>query len=148
LRNLSCERIQADEIWRFVHAKQRNVPQEKRGQFGYGDVWTWTALDADRKLIVAWYVGRRDARAAYEFMSDVADRLTNRVQLTMDGHAAYLSAVDAAFSRGPGVDYAQLVKIYGMIQRQTQCPGIKIRIREPHPSDNRHHRAPEEQRHA
>lgn len=111
LRNLSCQRIQADEIWSFVYAKQRNVPQEKRGQFGYGDVWTWTALDADTKLIVAWYVGRRDARAAYEFMSDVADRLTNRVQLTTDGHGAYLSAVDAAFDRD--IDYAMLVKKYG-----------------------------------
>ena len=113
LRNLPSKRIQADEIWSFVHAKQKNVPQEKRGQFGYGDVWTWTALDADSKLIVCWHVGTRDAEAAYEFMTDVADRLANRVQLTTDGHAAYLSAVDAAFSRTTGVDYAQLVKIYG-----------------------------------
>ena len=113
LRNLPSKRIQADEIWSFVYAKQKNVPQEKRDQFGYGDVWTWTALDADRKLIVCWHVGTRDADAAYAFMMDVAGRLTNRVQLTTDGHAAYLSAVDAAFSRGPGVDYAQLVKIYG-----------------------------------
>jgi IS1 family transposase len=111
LRNLSCQRIQADEIWSFVYAKQRNVPQEKRGQFGYGDVWTWTALDSDTKLIVAWHVGRRNARAAYEFMSDVADRLTNRVQLTTDGHGAYLSAVDAAFDRN--IDYAMLIKKYG-----------------------------------
>jgi IS1 family transposase len=113
LRNLSCKRIQADEIWSFVYAKQKNVPQEKRGQFGHGDVWTWTALDADNELIVCWHIGTRDADAAYAFMMDVASRLANRVQLTTDGHAAYLSAVDAAFSRGPGVDYAQLVKIYG-----------------------------------
>jgi IS1 family transposase len=117
LRGLSCKRVQADEIWSFVYAKQKakqkNVPDEKRGQFGYGDVWTWTALDADSKLIVCWHVGTRDADAAYAFMMDVASRLANRVQLTTDGHAAYLSAVDAAFSRGPGVDYAQLVKIYG-----------------------------------
>lgn len=113
LRNLPAKRVQADEIWSFVYAKQKNVPQEKRGQFGYGDVWTWTALDADNKLIVCWHVGTRDADAAYQFMMDVASRLSNRVQLTTDGHAAYLSAVDAAFSRGPGVDYAQLVKIYG-----------------------------------
>jgi IS1 family transposase len=111
LRDLSCQHIQADEIWSFVYAKQRNVPEEKRGQFGYGDVWTWTALDVDTKLIVAWYVGRRNARAAYEFMSDVADRLTNRVQLTTDGHGAYLSAVDTAFDRE--IDYAMLVKKYG-----------------------------------
>jgi IS1 family transposase len=113
LRNLPSKRIQADEIWSFVYAKQKNVPQEKRGQFGFGDVWTWTALDADSKLIVCWHVGTRDAEAAYEFMTDVASRLANRVQLTTDGHAAYLSAVDAAFSRTTGVDYAQLVKIYG-----------------------------------
>lgn len=113
LHNLPSKRIQADEIWSFVYAKQKNAPQEKRGQFGYGDVWTWTALDADNKLIVCWHVGTRDADAAYAFMMDVASRLANRVQLTTDGHAAYLSAVDAAFSRGPGVDYAQLVKIYG-----------------------------------
>jgi IS1 family transposase len=113
LRNLPSKRVQADEIWSFVYAKQKNVAQEKRGQFGYGDVWTWTALDADNKLIVCWHVGTRDADAAYAFMMDVASRLANRVQLTTDGHAAYLSAVDAAFSRGPGVDYAQLVKIYG-----------------------------------
>lgn len=113
LRNLPSNRIQADEIWSFVYSKQKNVPEEKRGQFGYGDVWTWTALDADNKLIVCWHVGTRDADAAYAFMMDVASRLANRVQLTTDGHAAYLSAVDAAFSCGPGVDYAQLVKIYG-----------------------------------
>jgi len=111
LSNLASVRIQADEIRSFVYAKQRSVPQEKRGQLGYGDVWTWTALDADSKLIVCWHVGRRNERAAYEFMSDVAERLTNRVQLTTDGHGAYLSAVDAAFDRD--VDYAMLVKKYG-----------------------------------
>ncbi len=100
LRNLPCKRIQADEIWSFVYSKQKNVPEERRGQFGYGDVWTWTALDADNKLIVCWHVGTRDADAAYAFMMDVASRLANRVQLTTDGHGAYLSAVDAAFSRG------------------------------------------------
>lgn len=113
LVNLPCKRIQADEIWSFVCAKQKNVPADKPGQFGIGDVWTWTALDADSKLIVCWHVGTRDADAAYAFMMDVASRLSNRVQLTTDGHATYLSAIDAAFSRGPGVDYAQLVKIYG-----------------------------------
>jgi transposase-like protein len=110
LRNLSCARIQADEIWSFVYSK-KSVPKEKRGQFVYGDVWTWTAIDADTKLIVCWYVGRRDAEAAYTFMTDLASRLTNRVQLTTDGQHAYLSAVDAAFDRK--IDYAQLVKIYG-----------------------------------
>jgi IS1 family transposase len=111
LRNLSSQRVQADEIWSFVYSKQKNVPEDKRGQFGYGDVWTWTALDADSKLIICWYLGRRDADAAYEFMTDLADRLTNRIQLTTDGHHAYLSAVDAAFERK--IDYAMLVKKYG-----------------------------------
>jgi IS1 family transposase len=111
LRNLNSQRIQADEIWSFVYSKQKNVPEEKRGQFGYGDVWTWTALDADSKLIICWYLGRRDAEAAYTFMSDMADRLTNRIQLTTDGHHAYLTAVDAAFDRQ--IDYAMLVKKYG-----------------------------------
>jgi hypothetical protein len=99
-----------DEIWSFVYAKQKNIPQEKLGQFGYGDVQTWTALDADRDLSASWHVGTRDVEAAYEFMMDVASRLANRVQLTTDGHAAYLSAVDAAFSHYRGVDYAQSVK--------------------------------------
>jgi IS1 family transposase len=111
LRNLSCKHIQADEIWSFVYSKQKDVPEDKRGQFGYGDVWTWTAIDADSKLIVSWYLGRRDAEAAYVFMTDLASRLSNRVQLTTDGHHAYLSAVDVAFDRN--IDYAQLVKIYG-----------------------------------
>ncbi|MGA9721242.1 MAG: transposase [Candidatus Binatus sp.] len=111
LRNLPCNRIQADEIWSFVYAKQRNIPQDMRGQFGIGDVWTWTALDADTKLIASWYVGTRDADAAWTFMRDLASRLTNRVQLTTDGHRAYLDAVDAAFPGG--IDYAMLVKMYG-----------------------------------
>ena len=111
LRNLPCKRIQADEIWRFVHAKQRNVPQDMGGQFGVGDVWTWTALCADTKLIASWYVGTRDADAAWTFMRDLASRLKNRVQLTTDGHRTYLDAVEAAFSGE--IDYAMLVKMYG-----------------------------------
>jgi IS1 family transposase len=111
LRNLPCKRIQADEIWSFVYSKQKNVPEEKRGQFGYGDVWTWTALCADTKLIPCWYVGTRDADAAWTFMRDLASRLSNRVQLTTDGHRAYLDAVDGAF--GTMIDYAMLVKQYG-----------------------------------
>jgi IS1 family transposase len=111
LRNLPCKRIQADEIWSFVYSKQKNVPQEMRGQFGVGDVWTWTALCADTKLIASWYVGRRDAGAAYEFMTDLKSRLANRVQLTTDGHGAYPSTVDSAFARD--IDYAMLVRKYG-----------------------------------
>ena len=111
LRNLACKRIQADEIWSFVYAKQKNVPEKMRGQFGIGDVWTWTGLCADTKLIVSWRVDTRDADAAWAFMHDLSNRLANRVQLTTDGHRAYLDAVIGAF--GTGVDYAMLVKIYG-----------------------------------
>jgi len=112
LVNLKCKRIQCDEIWSFCYAKQKNVPIAKRGQYGYGDVWTWTALDADSKLMVSWLVGERDAGYAMEFMSDVAKRLIMRVQLTTDGLKAYLIAVEDAF--GCEIDYAQLVKIYGV----------------------------------
>jgi len=112
MRNLTCRRLQCDEIWQFCYAKAKNVPQEKRGQFGYGDVWTWIAIDADTKLVPRFYVGPRDAVSAIEFMRDLAGRLTHRVQLTTDGHRAYLFAVAAAFG-ADGIDYAQLVKLYG-----------------------------------
>src|SRR6266851_890389 len=111
LRDLPCKRIQADEIWSFVYAKQKNVPREMRGRFGIGDVWTWTALCADTKLVPCFHVGTRDADAAWLFMRDLASRLTSRVQLTTDGHRAYLDAVDGAF--GTMIDYAMLVKQYG-----------------------------------
>ena len=111
LRNLNCKRIECDEIWAFCYAKQKNVPDSKKGQFGYGDVWTWVALDADSKLAVTWLVGLRNAEWANAFMEDVAGRLANRVQLTTDGLKAYLEAVDSAF--GADIDYAQLVKLYG-----------------------------------
>ncbi|HEX4966192.1 MAG TPA: IS1 family transposase [Thermoanaerobaculia bacterium] len=110
-RNLTCKRLQVDEIWSFVYAKQKNVPAEKAGQFGYGDVWTFTAIDAETKLMPSFLVGSRDAGCATEFMQDLAGRLVNRVQLTTDGHKMYLSAVEDAFSGA--VDFAQLVKIYG-----------------------------------
>lgn len=111
LRNLPCKRLQCDEIWSFVYAKQKNVPASKQGQFGYGDVWTWTAIDADMKLCVAWLIGTRDAGSAYTFMMDVAGRLRGRVQLTTDANTAYLSAVEDAF--GVEIDYATLQKLYG-----------------------------------
>jgi IS1 family transposase len=110
LVNLPCKRIQCDEIWSFCYAKEKNVPDELRGKHGYGDVWTWTAIDADTKLIPAWRVGDRNAWHAQHFMYDVASRLANRVQLTTDGHRVYLTAVELAF--GTEVDYAMLVKIY------------------------------------
>jgi len=111
LRNLRCRRIQCDEIWSFVGAKQKNVPTERRGEFGVGDVWTWTAIDADTKLVASWMVGTRDGDAARAFMGDLAPRLAHRVQLTTDGHKVYLDAVEEAFAWD--VDYAMLVKHYG-----------------------------------
>ncbi|MEN6335653.1 MAG: IS1 family transposase [Phycisphaerales bacterium] len=109
--NLPCKRVQVDEVWSFCHAKQKNVPEDHKGEFGWGDVWTWTALDADSKLVPQWLVGLRDADWASAFISDLAYRLKNRVQLTSDGHKPYLSAVEDAF--GGEVDYAMLVKQYG-----------------------------------
>lgn len=111
LLNLSCKRLQCDEIWSFCYAKEKNLPPEKQGQFGYGDVWTFVALDADTKLVPSWEVGPRDACAAYEFISNLKSRLANRVQLTTDGHRMYLEAVEHAF--GHEVDFAQLVKLHG-----------------------------------
>jgi IS1 family transposase len=111
MHNLTCKRIQCDEIWSFCYAKEKNVPEELRGKFGYGDVWTWTALCADTKIIPCWRVGGRSAWDAQHFMYDLASRLSNRVQLTTDGHKAYLDAVDLAF--GNDIDYAMLVKLYG-----------------------------------
>jgi IS1 family transposase len=111
LKNLTCKRIQCDEIWSFCYAKDKNVPANRRGEFGVGSIWTWTAIDADTKLIASWTVGTRDADSARMFMLDLASRLSNRVQLTTDGHKAYLEAVDEAFSGN--IDYAMLIKIYG-----------------------------------
>jgi IS1 family transposase len=110
-RNLDCKRIECDEIWSFVYSKQKNVPESHKGEFGYGDVWTWVAIDADTKLVVSWLVADRGASAAMEFMQDLAGRLKNSIQLTTDGHKVYLNAVENAF--GGEVDYAMLVKIYG-----------------------------------
>jgi IS1 family transposase len=110
-RNLPCRHIQCDEIWSFCYAKQKNVPADKQGQFGYGDVWTWTALCADTKLVPSWTVGTRGAGTAFEFMHDLAGRLARRIQLTTDGHRVYLDAVESAF--GSNIDYAMLVKLYG-----------------------------------
>ena len=111
VRNVKAERIQADEVWSFCYAKQKNVSKAKAAPEEAGDVWTWTAIDADSKLIVSYLAGGRDAEYASAFMTDLAGRLANRVQLTTDGHAAYLEAVEGAF--GGDVDYAMLVKIYG-----------------------------------
>src|SRR5436853_4988826 len=109
-RNLRCKRIQCDEIWSFVYAKEKNCRAEQKAK-GAGDVWTWVALDPDSKLVPCWFIGQRHAGCAYHFMHDLAERLAHRVQLTTDGHRAYLSAVEDAF--GAGIDYAMLQKIYG-----------------------------------
>ncbi len=109
LRGLPCERVQCDEIWSFVYAKQKNVPEHKRDEAG--DVWTWVSLDSDTKLVPSFHIGPRDLRSATYFMSDLASRLRSRVQLTTDGHHSYLLAVKGAFSGE--VDYAQLHKVYG-----------------------------------
>ena len=108
--NVRSKRVQCDEIWCFVGAKAKNVSLEKKAE-GWGDVWTWTAIDADTKLCIGYLVGGRDGWWANEFMQDVASRIRGRVQITTDGHKAYLEAVENAF--GADVDYAQLQKIYG-----------------------------------
>src|ERR1700733_3441486 len=110
VRDVRCKRIQCDEIWCFVGAKAKNASPDRKAE-GWGDTWTWTAIDADTKLCVSYLVGGRDGWWANEFMQDVAHRICNRVQITTDGHRAYLNAVEDAF--GMDVDYAQLQKIYG-----------------------------------
>lgn len=111
MRALPCTKIQCDEVWSFCYAKSKNVPEEYKGQFGYGDVWTWTAIDADTKLVPCWHIGKRNAKDAHLFINDLASRLSSRVQLTTDGHRPYVEAVDYAF--GAKIDYAMLVKLYG-----------------------------------
>ncbi|TXM97349.1 DDE-type integrase/transposase/recombinase [Methylobacterium sp. WL64] len=130
VRGVSAKRVQCDEIWSFCYAKAKNVATAKAAPEEAGDVWTWTALDADSKFIVSYLVGGRDAEYANEFMADVAGRLTDRVQLTTDGHRAYLDAVEDAF--GADVDYAMLVKLYGASPTGVQgryspaeCTGIR-----------------------
>jgi IS1 family transposase len=110
LRGLKAKRIQCDEIWSFVYAKAKNVPESMKGAFGVGDVWTWVAIDPDTKLVPSWAVGRRDGFTAAAFIRDLADRLSTRVQLTTDGHKVYLEAVEGAF--GNAIDYAMLIKTY------------------------------------
>ncbi len=117
VRGVKAKRVQCDEIWSFVYAKAKNVATAKAAPQGAGDCWTWTALEADTKLMIAWSVGDRDATYAQGFMQDVADRLATRVQLTTDGHGPYLEAVEGAF--GADVDYGMLVKT---VRRACRCP--------------------------
>lgn len=111
VRNVKAKRVQCDEIWSFCYSKQKNVATAKAAPYGAGNVWTWTAIDPESKLIISWMVGDKDAESANIFMYDLADRLANRIQLTTDGYRAYLDAVAGAFENN--IDYAMLVKIYG-----------------------------------
>jgi IS1 family transposase len=111
LRDLTCKRLQLDEIWSFVYAKEKNVGLAKAAPDKAGDAWTWVAIDADTKLVPSWRIGDRSSETALAFMTDLASRLRNRVQITTDGHKAYLEAIEDAF--GADVDYAMLVKVYG-----------------------------------
>lgn len=137
VRNLSSKKVQCDEIWSFVYAKEKNLPEDMRGKFGLGSVWTWTALDSDSKLMISWLVGNRDAEYAYMFMQDVASRLKFRIQLTTDGFRPYLEAVEQTF--GANIDYAQLIKLYGpSLEGETryspaQCNGASKNVVMGHP---------------
>src|SRR6266850_6954731 len=108
-RDLKLRRVQCDEIWSFVGMKQKTAARQ--GKAGMGDIWTWTALDADTKLVPTWMIGGRDSGMAHAFIQDLADRLASRIQLTTDGHKVYIEAVEAAF--GSEIDYSMLVKLYG-----------------------------------
>lgn len=134
VRNVKASVIQCDEIWSFTYAKQKNVKTATAAPEGSGDTWTWTAIDSDSKLVVSYMIGGRDSEYAIEFMDDLRDRLANRVQLTTDGHKAYLEAVEGAF--GGDVDYAQLIKMYGNVPggkthekkySPAECTGTKKR---------------------
>ena len=139
VRGLKSERVECDEIWSFCYAKQKNAEGSDMPDFA-GDVWTWTSIDADSKLICNWFVGGRDAEFANHFMQDLAARLNNRVQMTTDGHKVYLNAINDAF--GNDIDYAQLVKLYGnQPQGKTtryspaECTGIKKKVRKGAPDE-------------
>ena len=130
VRGVSARRVQCDEIWSFCYAKEKNVPEGKQGA---GSIWTWTAIDADSKLIISYLCGGRDASWACQFMEDLASRVTTRIQITTDGHRAYAEAVEGAF--GMNVDYAMLIKLYGSPADNpdsryspAQCIGIRTGI--------------------
>ncbi len=140
VQGVTANRIQCDEVWSFTYAKQKNVAKAKAAPVEAGDTWTWTALDADTKLIVSSMVGGRDAEYANAFMDDVASRLANRVQMTTDGHKAYLEAVEGSF--GADIDYAQLIKVYGNAPETLKgryspadCTGIVKRTVEGQPDE-------------
>ena len=140
VQGVTASRVQCDEVWSFTYAKQKNVATAKAAPQVAGDTWTWTALDADTKLIVSSMVGGRDAEYANAFMDDVASRLANRVQMTTDGHKAYLEAIEGSF--GADIDYAQLIKVYGNAPETfkgryspADCTGIVRRTVEGRPDE-------------
>ena len=141
VRDVDARRVQCDEIWSFCYAKARNVARAEAAPQGAGDVWTWTGIDSDSKLILSWYVSPgRDSSYAIEFMDDVRERLASRVQLSTDGHRAYLEAVEGAF--GGDVDYAQVVKLYGQPPEEEQrrysparCIGVRKTTVVGHPQE-------------
>lgn len=141
VRNVTSKRIQADELWCFCHGKDKNLPDHMRGQRGVGSVWTWTALDADSKLMLSWRLGARDAANAHAFICDVQERVANRIQLTTDGNRTYLEAVLDTFAE---IDFAQLVKLFGNGDQQgpehtyspAKCNGTKKKVIMGHPDEN------------
>jgi len=120
LRNLTSTRIECDEIWSFCYAKAKNVPAQHEGEFGYGDVWTWIAIDPDTKLVPSWLVGMRDTPDCHAFIADLGSRLAGRVQITTDGHIPYIEAIEEEFGRD--VDYAMLIKQYGVVPSSDGSP--------------------------
>jgi IS1 family transposase len=134
-RNLNCKRVQCDEVWAFCYAKQKNVPSGMQGKFGVGDVWTWTAIDADTKLIPSFTVGNRDAATARILIEDLAGRLKSRIQLTTDGLKAYALAVEDTF--GSEIDYAMLIKTYAASQEETRYSPAVCTSCEPKPITGR-----------
>ena len=144
LSNLDCRVIECDEIWSFCYAKQKNVPEQFKGTPGYGDVWTWVAIDADTKLVPSWLVGERTKADAYTFLSDLKSRLKGRVQLTPDGHKPYLTVIEPLFG-ADSVDFAMLHKIYGSAEggpnerrySPAVCTGIEKRIITGTPDESR-----------
>jgi IS1 family transposase len=141
LRDLPCTTLEVDEIWAYCYAKQKNVPDEHKGEYGYGDVWTWTALCADTKLVPSWLVGERTADDCWVFMQDLKSRLANRVQMTTDGHQAYVAPVGLTFGRD--IDWAQLQKIYAAEASGERryspavCTGTKVRVLKGNPDPAR-----------
>ncbi len=141
LRDLPCTTLEVDEIWAYCYSKQKNVPDEHKGEYGYGDVWTWTALCSDTKLVPTWLVGERTAEDAWCFMADLKNRLANRVQLSTDGHQGYVAAVGLTF--GNEIDWAQIQKIYRADPRGERryspqvCTGIKTRVLKGNPDPDR-----------